>query len=52
MGIQVWKLQGNIRRECGYSHMTCDGSCHMCGKLCIFIHYNVQYVVFSVAIWC
>jgi hypothetical protein len=33
-------------RECDFSHTKTHGSWHMWGKLCGFIHYNVQYMVF------
>jgi hypothetical protein len=50
--IHGWGERGGIggnTREHNFSHTKCCGSWHMWGKLCGFIGYNVQYVVFIVA---
>ncbi len=36
-------------KECDFSYTKGHGSWHLWSKLCGFIHYNVQYVVFIVA---
>jgi hypothetical protein len=50
--VVILKVMGNgvsalKEKFCDFSHTKSYSSPHMLGKLCGFIHYNVQYVMFT-----